>query len=368
MNIRPGEAIDTPVELMPLLTRMIELDGSDLLLKVGSPPLLRVDGKLIALEDKANELAPWQTEQLLHGMLSDGRLEDFQNARELDFAYTAPGLARFRATAYLQRGSVSIVLRIVPWSMRSISELGLPDVIRRLAEEPRGLVLVTGTTSSGKSTTLAAMVSHINQTMQKHIVTIEDPIEYLHRDERSAIDQREVGADTGSFNSALRHVLRQDPDVILIGEMRDEETVRTALGAAETGHLVLSTVHTLDAAGTVSRIIDFFRPHEHLHVRSMLAGTLKGIVSQRLAPRADGNGRTPICEVLTMTGRVHDAILGQQDADLSEIIADGAYYGMQTFDQALHAAVRSGLVDVDEALWIASHPHDFKLLVRANAA
>jgi twitching motility protein PilT len=346
---------------------MVERDASDLLLKVGNQPLIRVHGTLEPVRSDYRPLEPADTEQFLHSLIPESRIKQFETAHELDFAYAIPRLGRFRISAYMQRGSVSIALRSIPISLGSISDLRLPDVVRRLAEEPRGLVLVTGATGSGKSTTLAAMLDHINSTSRKHVVTVEDPIEYLHRDKVAAIDQREVGSDTGSFSTALRHVLRQDPDVILIGEMRDQETVRTALTAGETGHLVLSTLHTLDATETINRIIDFFQPHEHPHVRSVLAGTLKGIVSQRLTPTADGSGRLPICEVLTMTRRVHDAILDpMSDRDLADIIAEGSFYGMQTFDQALYDLVADGQVGLEDALRCASHPHDLQLLIASN--
>jgi twitching motility protein PilT len=262
----------------------------------------------------------------------------------------------------MQRGFVSLVFRLVPDEIRSLRELGLPDVVQRLAEEARGIVLVTGTTGCGKSTTLAAMIEHINNTAFRHVVTIEDPIEFVYRDKQSVIDQREVGSDTASFESALRRVLRQDPDVILIGEMRDEATVRTALAAAETGHLVLATLHTLDAPETINRILDFFTVEQHLQVRAMLAATLKGIVSQRLVPRADGSGRVAIAEILTMTGRVHDFIRKpERDGDIAEVLAQGEYYGMQTFDQGLYAAVQAGDVALDDALRYATQPHDLQL-------
>ena len=358
---------ENEIDLADLLDRMVELGGSDLLLKVANAPLVRVWGELQPLDTGDGPLRPWQTERLLYNMLTTGRIKEFETNGEIDFAYSAPGIARFRVSAYRQRGSISIVMRVVPSAPGSIESLGLPDVLRRLAEEERGLILVTGGTGSGKSTTLASMVGHINDVAPKHIVTIEDPIEYLHRDRRAAIDQREIGSDTESFANALRRVLRQDPDVILIGEMRDEETVRTALSAAETGHLVLSTLHTLDAGETINRVIDFFQPHEHQHVRAMLAGTLKGIISQRLAPTVDGQGRVAICEVLTMTGRVHDTILDADgDLDLRDIITEGEFYGMQTFDQALYEALKAGKIDLETALRISSHPHDFKLLVSAE--
>jgi len=295
------------------------------------------------------------------------RLAEFARDGEIDFSYTVRGLARFRVNAFRQRGSISIACRVVPFDIRNAEQLGLPEAVTNLANEVRGIILVTGTTGSGKSTTLAAMIDHINQTYARNIVTIEDPIEYLHRDQRSVVHQREIGFDTTSFSQALRRVLRQDPDVILIGEMRDEETVATALSAAETGHLVLSTLHTIDAVETVNRIIDFFPPHHHQQVRAMLAGSLRGVISQRLVPTVDGEGRAPACEVLTMTGRVHDLISNPAEtAKLSEVIAEGTYYGMQTFDQALLTLYQDGKISMDEALKAATHPHDFKLLVAAE--
>jgi twitching motility protein PilT len=294
-------------------------------------------------------------------------LKEFDAENEVDFAYAVKGLARFRVNAFRQRGSVSLVMRTIPCAVKTVEELGLPAVIRELAEEERGLILLTGTTGSGKSTTLAAIIDHINTTKSKHIVTIEDPIEYLHPDKTSIINQREVGTDTGSFGRAMRRVLRQDPDVILIGEMRDEETVRTALSAAETGHLVLSTVHTLDAPESINRIIDFFQPHEQSQARAMLAGTLKGVVSQRLVPTPDRSGRVAVCEILRMTGRARDMVLDPDQTDeLKEVIKEGAYYGMQTFDQALLHHFKAGTVAMEDALQVATSPHDFKLLVAGD--
>ena len=357
----------TDFDLTAALEHLVRVGGSDLHIKAGNKPLIRVHGELDWVDEGCAPLHPRQTEQLLHEILPGSKIKEFENAHEVDAAYVVPGLARFRLNAYLQRGSVSMVLRVIPQAIDSVAALGLPDVVGRLAQEERGIVLVTGTTGCGKSTTLAAMIEQINATSRKHIVTIEDPIEFLHTDDRSSIDQREVGSDTASFQTALRRVLRQDPDVILIGEMRDEETVRTALSAAETGHLVLSTLHTLDATETLNRILDFFPPHEKQPIRAMLAGTLKGIVSQRLVPGARGPRRVPICEVLLMTGRVHDMILKpDQTGNLTDVIAQGDYYGMQTFDQALYAAVTSGDVAMDAALRYATRPHDFKLLVAAE--
>ncbi|MBW3653898.1 MAG: PilT/PilU family type 4a pilus ATPase, partial [Actinobacteria bacterium] len=336
-------------------------------LKVGAPALARVDGLLGPLAPDTPVLETADTEAAVHALLHDEvRRQELATDGEVDFAFAMPGVARFRVNAFRQRGSLSLVCRAIPVTIKSIDELALPPVIRTLAEEERGIVLLTGTTGSGKSTTLAAMIDHMNETTARHIVTIEDPIEFLHNDKRSVINQREVGEDTISFKRALRRVLRQDPDVILIGEMRDEETVHTALSAAETGHLVLSTVHTVDAAETVNRIIDFFPPHMHQQVRAMLAGTLKGVVSQRLVRSTDG-GRVATCEILRMTGRVRDMIMDpQQTGRLTEVVGEGAYYGMQTFDQALFDHVKAGRVDVEQALLAATSPHDFKLLLAAD--
>jgi twitching motility protein PilT len=360
---QPGQALD----IAEALVQLVDLGGSDLCLKVGNRPLVRIDGKLRWLDETAVQLAPKDTMDVLHAVLPDARVKEFEKQHELDFAYSVPHLARFRVNAYMQRGCVSMVFRVVPYAIRSLTDLGLPDVVRELAEEERGIILVTGTTGCGKSTTLAAIIEHINETAFKHIVTVEDPIEYLHSDKKSAIDQREVGSDTDSFETALRRVMRQDPDVILIGEMRDETTVRTALAAAETGHLVLSTVHTLDAPETINRVLDFFPPTQHLQARAMLAGTLKAIISQRLVPRADGKGRIAIAEVLTMTGRVHDLIIDpDRTAKLTDVIQEGAYYGMQTFDQALYKALQDGDVSMEDALRYATRPHDLKILVGAQ--
>jgi len=349
------------------LMRVIENEGSDLHIKVPSPPLIRRHGKLEQLEDE-DPLTPEVTEQVLaHMLTNEAKLEEFERDSEVDYSYSLPGVARFRVNAFRQRGSVSLVCRAIPFQVKPVAELMLPTVINDLADEERGIILLTGTTGSGKSTTLAAMIDRINSESAKHIVTIEDPIEFLHRDKQSIINQREVGDDTASFARALRRVLRQDPDVILIGEMRDEETVRTALTAAETGHLVLSTIHTVDASESVNRIIDFFPQAEQSQARAMLAGTLKGVVSQRLVRTADENGRVAVCEVLRMTGRVRDMIMNPDETGrLMEAITEGAYYGMQTFDQALLGHVQAGRVTMDEALKAATHPHDFKLLVSSD--
>jgi twitching motility protein PilT len=349
------------------LMKVIEVDGSDLHLKVPAPPIIRRHGKLTPIPDLEG-LRPEDTERTLFHMLTDeDKLESFRVEREVDFSYSIPGVARFRVNAFVQRGSVSLVCRAIPFQIKTAEELMLPPVIPEIADEERGLILMTGTTGSGKSTTLAAMIDHINSSYAKHIVTIEDPVEFLHRDKLSIINQREVGEDTASFARALRRVLRQDPDVILVGEMRDEETVRTALSAAETGHLVLSTIHTVDASESVNRIIDFFPQTEQRQARAMLAGTLKAVVSQRLVPTADGLGRIASCEILRMTGRVRDMIVNPDETGrLHEVIAEGGYYGMQTFDQALLTHVQAGRVAMDQALKAATHPHDFKLLVSSD--
>ena len=352
------------LDLDQALMRVIEIEGSDLHLKVPARPLVRRHGALETIAD-AEPLKPDETERMLLHMLTDQtKLDEFHRDNEVDFSYSIPGVARFRVNAFRQRGSISIVCRAIPFKIKSVEELLLPPVINDLADEERGIILLTGTTGSGKSTTLAAIIDRINSSQAKHIVTIEDPVEFLHRDKRSIINQREVGEDTGSFKQALRRVLRQDPDVILVGEMRDEETVRTALSAAETGHLVLSTVHTVDAAETVNRIIDFFPPAEQRQARAMLAGTLKGVISQRLVPRPSRDGRVATCEVLRMTGRVRDMILNPDETGkLPEVISEGAYYGMQSFDQALLVHVQAGRVAMEDALKASTHPHDFKLLV-----
>jgi twitching motility protein PilT len=349
------------------LGHLIEKGGSDLHLKVPAPPVMRIDGSMQPIQG-LSPLAPEETERAVREMLHDPeKLKEFEDEGEVDFAYSIPGVARFRCNAFRQRGSVSLVIRAIPVSIKTIDQLQLPPVIRELAEEERGIVLLTGTTGSGKSTTLAAMIDHINSTRRRHIVTVEDPLEFLHEDKQSIINQREVGMDTGSFKRALRRVLRQDPDVILIGEMRDEETVHTALSAAETGHLVFSTVHTVDAAETVNRLIDFFPPHMHNQVRAMIASTLKGAVSQRLVPTVDGSGRIACCEVLRMTGRVRDMITNPDETGkLPEVIAEGSFYGMQTFDQHLYEHLKAGRVEMDTAIQFATSPHDFKLLVAAE--
>lgn len=344
--------------------RLVEEGGSDLHLKADAPPSARLEGALTHLEGYS-ELRPEDTEEILREILPSNLNEEFENDGEADFSYSIQGVGRFRVNAFRQRGSISIVMRFIPFSVPKFEELDLPEVISRLAQEERGIVLVTGTTGSGKSTTLASMLDLVNRSTQKHIVTIEDPIEFLHRDQQSLINQREVGMDTISFSRALRRVLRQDPDIILVGEIRDSDTAQIALSAAETGHLVLSTLHTVDATETVNRIIDLFPPHEREQVRTMLAGTLRGIIGQRLIRTKDG-GRAAACEVMVTTGRIRDFIMDpDQTGQIQEAIAEGEYYGMQTYDQALLKLVEEDRVDYDEAIKYASSPQDFKLMVRS---
>jgi twitching motility protein PilT len=353
-------------DVQSALRELVARHGSDLHLKVDSAPLYRVHG-ILAADEAAEVLTAEDTERVLHDLLHDPtKLQEFSEENEVDFSFEISGVARYRINAFRQRGVISLACRAIPHKISTVEELSLPPVVSELAEEERGIVLLTGTTGSGKSTTLAAMIDHINTTMSKHIVTIEDPIEFVHTDKHSVINQREVGMDTASFKRALRRVLRQDPDVILVGEMRDEETVQTALSAAETGHLVLSTIHTVDAAESINRMLDFFPPHQHGQARSMIAGTVKGVISQRLVPGADG-GRVAVCEILRMTGRVRDMIVDpSQTGKLMEVIAAGGYYGMQTFDQALYGHLKAGRVTFDDAMRVASSPHDFKLLVQAE--
>jgi len=339
--------------------------ASDLHLKVGSFPILRINGELAPLSTE-KRLSQEDTLKIAFAVMSPGQREIFKKRNDIDLAYSVPGLGRFRCNIFIQRGTVGLVFRVIPMRIPTVEELLLPDIIKKIAMESRGLILVTGTTGSGKSTTLAAMIDHINMSKTDHIMTIEDPIEYLHRDKRSIVNQREIGSDTESFSKAMRAAMRQDPDVILVGEMRDFETIQTALTAAETGHLVLSTLHTSDAAETVNRIISVFPPYQHKQVRIQLSSVLKGIISMRLVPRTDGKGRVPAVEVLIATATIKDCIL---DADktksINDAIAQGTlHYGMQTFDQSLFNLFKSGLISYEEALRRATNPDDFALKVK----
>jgi twitching motility protein PilT len=347
------------MDLDALLAEAVALGASDIHLKLDRPPMLRHDGAIVALEGR-----PALTDELLDGFLRQltasvpERYERFHADGDLDLAYTAEGLPRFRVNALRQRGSISFVLRVIPREVPQIADLGLPAGVRRLADEHRGLVLVTGATGSGKTTTLAAMVDHINRTRQSHIVTIEDPIEVLHDDRQSIVNQREVGLDTADFGQALRRALRQDPDTILIGELRDAETAQTALQAAESGHLVFSTLHTIDAAETMSRMIEFFPEAKQQQIRSIMAGVLRGVISQRLLPKA-GGGRCAVVEVMVTNARIADLIREGRPDEVTDAIAEGDYYDMQTFEHALIAKVLDGSIDRDAAADASTHRHDF---------
>lgn len=353
------------MEISELLKTAIAQGASDLHIKVGSPPIIRVNGELMPMTAE-KKLLQEDTLKIAFSVMSPGQREIFKKKNDLDLAYSIPGLGRFRCNVFIQRGAVGIVFRVIPVKIPTMEELNLPDVLKKIALEQRGLILCTGTTGSGKSTTLAAMIDYINTNRTTNVVTIEDPIEFLHRDKRSIINQREVGTDTESFAKALRAALRQDPDVILVGEMRDFETIQTCLTAAETGHLVLSTLHTIDATETVNRIISVFPPYQHKQVRMQLSSVLKGIVSLRLMPRADGNGRVPAVEVLVATMTIKDCILDPDKTKLiTDVIAQGAlHYNMQTFDQSLFNLYKSGLITYEEALRGATNPDDFVLKVK----
>lgn len=350
------------VDLEELLKYVIEHGASDLHVKVGSRPFVRIDGHLD--ETAFDQVTPSDTERIAEAIIPERRKQEFDETSEADFAYGVSGMGRFRVNVFRQRGSVGLVLRRVLAGIPTLEELGLPPIARRLAEENRGLVLVTGPTGSGKTTTVASMIDHINNTQCRHIVTIEDPIEVLHRDRCSLINQREIGSDTADYHAALKRVLRQDPDVIFIGEMRDAETVWAAIAAAETGHLVFATLHTTNASETINRVIDFFPPHQHRQIRMSVAASIRGILSQRLLERADNNGRVVACEVLIGTGRVFDRIANDAVHELEEVIADGEYYGMQTFDQHLFNLYKNGLIDLRSAFATASHPHDLRVAMQ----
>jgi twitching motility protein PilT len=351
-----------------LLKIAVDAGASDLHLKVGSCPMMRVRGGLVpAVESK--KLDHEDLVAMSAAIMSTSQRQKFKEAQEVDLAYSVPGLGRFRCNIFQQRGTVGVVLRVIPMGVHTVDELGLPPVLKKIAEEERGLVLVTGTTGSGKSTTLAAMIDHINKTRCAHVMTVEDPIEFLHRDNKSVINQREVAVDTRSFAQALRSALRQDPDVILVGEMRDFETIETGLLAAETGHLVFSTLHTLDATETINRIIAVFPPHQQKQVRLQLASVLRAVVSQRLMPKADGHGRVPAVEVMISTAFIRDCIVDKEKTHLiaGAISAGTSQYGMQTFDQSIFGLYRQGLVAYEEALRWATSVDEFKLKVQGIA-
>jgi twitching motility protein PilT len=351
------------MEIDELLRFAVERGASDLHLKVGNVPFIRVDGLLTPTE--FDVLTPADTEAYAQALMSDHKKREFEATSEADLGTTLTGVGRFRVNVFRQRGVVGLAIRRVRSEVPTFEELRLPRVMETLADSPRGLVLITGPTGTGKTTTIASMIGHINRTRRAHIVTIEDPIEVVHDDIQSIIQQREIGIDTDSYANALKHVIRQDPDVIFVGEIRDGDSALSAIQAAETGHLVISTLHTIDCMETINRILDLFPPHQQKEVRTSFAGSLRGIVSQRLVVRSDGKGRVPAVEVLVNTGRVFDRIVDSATTDqIVDVIAEGEFYGMQTFDQSLVKLVREGLVGEEEARRTATNPHDFDLQLR----
>jgi twitching motility protein PilT len=368
----PVQTEGTPLAAAPasvfnfkaVLQRMIQQNASDLHLKVGRPPVLRVNGDLSTLD--LPPLRPEDLKSLAEQIMTPRQVKEFAENKEADFAIGVPGIGRFRVNVYQQRGTIAYALRAVPYQVKTIPELHLPAVTEEIALRPRGLVLVTGITGSGKSTALAAMIQHINEKRHANIITIEDPIEFLHRDINSSINQREVGADTGSFASALRRVLRQDPDVILIGEIRDLETLEVALKAADTGHLVFSTLHTTDATQTINRVISFYAPHQQAEVRFMLASALAAVISLRLVPRSDRPGRIPACEILINTAAVRDQIRDMSKSlNIPDLIKEGTVqYGMQSFDQSLMNWYSKKLISYENAMFYATNPSEFALRVQ----
>ena len=354
-----------PVDIDELLKKVSQMKASDLHIKAGNPPIVRINGALHELKDE-QRLTPEDTSAIASSVLKESHKAQFKKDREIDLSYSVKGLGRFRCNCFVQRGTIGIVFRVIPLKILTIEELQLPVVLKKIAMEPRGLILVTGTTGSGKSTSLASIIDYINENKTDNIITIEDPVEFLHRDKKSIISQRELGSDTISFAKALRAALRQDPDVILVGEMRDFETIQTALTAAETGHLVLSTLHTADAVETVNRIISVFPPYQHKQVRTQLASVLRAIISMRLVPRADGGGRVPAVEVLVATVTIKSCI---EDADKTKLIHDYieegvSQYGMQTFDQSLLSLYQKGLITYEDAASRATNADDFALKIK----
>src|SRR3990172_6826595 len=357
------------MDLNQILLEALSQEASDVHIKVGAPPIFRANGALRAW----NTLKAFDSNdvsKMAFGLMNDWQKERFIKNREVDMGYEVYGLGRFRINVFQQRGKIRIALRIVPYQIKNLKELHLPPVLSDVSLEQRGLILVTGTTGSGKSTTLASMIDIVNSDRNCHIITIEDPIEFIHEDKKSIVDQREIGSDTSTFSSALRVALRQDPDVILVGEMRDFETIETAVTAAETGHLVLSTLHTLNASETITRIISVFPPYHQKQVRLQLAGVLKGVISQRLVPRADGTGRVPAVEILVSTARVRECIVEKdKTSEINDAITRGyTSYGMQSFDQSLMYLMKEGLVTYDEALKHCTNPDDFALRVKGILA
>jgi len=356
------------MDIKKILKEMIARGASDLHLKVASPPVYRINGTLVFADYEAPNVEQMAT--VAKQILSPSQREVFESTREIDFAFGVPGIARFRANFYVQRGSVAMVFRHVPVDIKTIDELGLPPVVKELAVRPRGLMLVTGTVGSGKSTTLASIVDIINRECSRHVITIEDPIEFLHRDQKSIISQREIGCDTGSYAEALKHVLRQDPDAILIGEIRDAESMKIALTAADTGHLVLSTMHTIDATQTISRIISFFPPHQQQEIRYLLAATMQSVISQRLVADADGLTRYPACEVMINTSTIKEYIRdAEKTVMIRQAIQEGfIQYQMQTFDQSLMQLYKEKKITIEVATKASSNPHEFMLRVKGIQA
>jgi twitching motility protein PilT len=365
LNDPPGAADGYHVpDIHDFLKFVVENNASDLHLKAGSPPSVRASGNLRRTEFP--RMSGADTEQAAMAMMNEDHIAELKAKGEVDFAYSEPGVGRFRVNVHKQRGSIALAARLVLASVPSFHSLGLPPAVEKLAGEHRGLLLVTGPTSSGKTTTTGAIISHINATRPAHILTIEDPIEILHSDQMSVVTQREIGMDTGDFATALRAAMRQDPDVIFVGEIRDTETVRAALQAAETGHFVVATMHTTDVGETVNRVIDFFPPHQQNQARVALASTLAGVVTQRLLPRK-GGGRVAAIEIMVMNGRIRDLILNAEKTHLMhEIIAESGFYGMQTFDQAMLGLYRQGLVTLDDAKDAATNAHDFQIALRSE--
>ena len=356
------------MDIKKVLKEMIERGASDLHLKVASPPILRINGSVMRLDP----ISPMLRDMVgvAQQILTPAQREVFESTREIDFAFGVPGVARFRANFYVQRGSIAMVFRHVPVEIKNLETLGMPPVIQELALKPRGLILVTGAVGSGKSTTLASVVDIINSERSSHVITIEDPIEFLHKDNKSIISQREVGCDTGSYAEALKHILRQDPDVILIGEIRDADSMKIALTAADTGHLVLSTMHTIDATQTVSRIISFFPPHQHQEIRFLLAATLQAVISQRLVADATGERRYPAAEIMITTSSIREYIRDpEKTVMIPQAIQEGfVQYQMQTFDQSLMQLYKEGKVTVEAAMQASSNPHEFALRLKGIQA
>ncbi len=353
------------IDLSSILNIAVKGRASDVHLKAGVPPILRINGSLVPIKNH-ERLVPDEVARTAIRIMNENQKETFKTHHQVDMAYSIPGLGRFRVNVFQQRGATGVVFRVIPMRIQTFEDLNLPKVLEKISNEVRGLVLVTGVTGSGKSTTLATMIDYINNSRSDHIITVEDPIEFLHRDKRCIINQREIGTDARTFSEALRGALRQDPDIILVGEMRDLETIEIALTAAETGHLVLSTLHTIDALETINRIVSVFPPYQQKQIRIQLAGVIKAIISQRLMPMKDGKGRVPAVEVMVTTSRIRECI---EDKDKTKDIADAIYkgrasYGMQTFDQSLLSLLNEGLITYEEALRQASNPADFALKVK----